>query len=205
MLAGPDTGQCQGMTRVATVVRGLWPDHNPLRRASDRAEAGIIAGLVVAFLAGAPLIALAVWHLAVSTAFTTTVAERAGWRPVPARLLAGAPQSYSYSVTVPVRWQAPGQPVRTGRISVPAGTRAGTTLTVWTARTGQLTHTPMSSFQAAFQADVTAAMAVPCWGILLLGAGFLSRRLLDARRLAAWDADWRTMGRRGPAGANPGP
>ncbi len=193
------------MTRVATVVRGLWPDHNPLRRASDRAEAGIVAGLIVAFLAGAPLIALGVWHLAVSTAFTATAAERAGWRPVPAQLLADAPQSYSYSVAVPVRWQAPGQPVRTGRISVPAGTRAGTTLTVWTGRAGQLTHTPMSSFQAVFQADVTAAMAVPCWGMLLLCAGFLSRRLLDARRLAAWDADWQAMGRRGPAGANPGP
>jgi len=58
---------------------------------------------------------------------------------------------------------------------------------------------------AAFQADVTAAMAVPCWGMLLLCAGFLSRRLLDVRLLAAWDADWQAMGRRGPAGANPGP
>ena len=42
-------------------------------------------------------------------------------------------------------------------------------------------------------------------GILLLCAGALSRRLLDARRLAAWDADWAAADRRGPAGANPGP
>jgi hypothetical protein len=205
MRAGLDTGQCQGMTRVAAAVRGLWPDHNPLRRASDRAEAGIITGLAVAFLVGAPLIALAVWHLTVSTAFTTTIAERAGWRPVPARLLADAPQSDGYVVAAPVRWQAPGDPVRTGLISVPAGARAGTTLTVWTGRAGQLAQTPMSPFQAAFQADVTAAMAVPGWGMLLLGAGVLSRRLLDARRLAAWDADWQAMDRRGSAGASPGP
>jgi len=52
------------MTRVAGVVRGLWPDRNPLRRSSDRAEAGIIAGLAAAFLLGAPLIAVAVWQLA---------------------------------------------------------------------------------------------------------------------------------------------
>jgi hypothetical protein len=41
--------------------------------------------------------------------------------------------------------------------------------------------------------------------MLLLGTGALSRRLLDARRLAAWDADWEAADRRGSAGANPGP
>ncbi len=48
-------------------------------------------------------------------------------------------------------------------------------------------------------------MAVPFWVILLLCAGALGRRLLDVRRLAAWDADWEAVDRRGPAGANPGP
>ncbi len=69
------------MTRVAGVVRGLWPDRNPLRRSSDRAEAGIIAGLAAAFLIGAPLIAVAVWQLALGSVFTTTDAEQ-GWHPV---------------------------------------------------------------------------------------------------------------------------
>ncbi len=101
MRARPDRGQRQGMTRVIAIVRGLWPDHNPLRRASDRAEAGIFAGLAVAFLLGAPLIAMVVWQLALTTAFTTRDAEHAGWRPVPARLLADAPQSYGYDVAVP--------------------------------------------------------------------------------------------------------
>ena len=43
---------------VARVTRGLWPDHNPLRRSSDRAEAGMLAALIIAFIVGAPLIAL---------------------------------------------------------------------------------------------------------------------------------------------------
>ena len=34
------------------VVRELWPDHNPLRRTIDRAEAVVVAGLAAAFLAG---------------------------------------------------------------------------------------------------------------------------------------------------------
>ncbi len=186
-------------------MRGLWPDHNPLRRSSDRAEAGIIAGLAVAFLLGAPLIAVAVWQLALGSTFTTTDAEHAGWHPVPARLLAGAPQSYGYDVTVPARWQAPDGTARTGRIPVRPGTRAGATVTVWAGRTGQLARTPASPFQAELQACVTAAMAVPCWAMFLLGAGVVSRRLLDGRRLAAWDAGWEAMDPRGPAGASPGP
>ncbi len=205
MPARPGRGHGRSMTRASRAVRGLWPDHNPLRRACDRAEAGIIAGLAVAFLAGGPLIALAVWQLALSTTYTTTDAEHAGWHPVRARLLAGAPPSYGYDVTVPARWQAPGGAERTGRIPVRPGTRAGATVTVWTGRTRLLGSTPTSPFQAALQAGVTAAIAVPCWGMVLLCAGILSRRVLDARRLAAWGAEWQAVDPRGPAGASPGP
>jgi hypothetical protein len=191
--------------RFTTIVRGLWPDRNPLRRASDRAEAGLIAGLAVAFLLGGPVIAVAIWHLAFTTVFTTTEAEHAGWHPVPARLLATAPESYGYDVTVPARWTAPGGASRSGRITVRPGARAGTTVTVWAGPSGVLAHTPMSHLQAALQSDATAALAVPCWGMFLLSAGIIGRRLLDVRRLAAWDDDWRAMDSRGPAGASPGP
>ena len=193
------------MTRVAAVVRGLWPDRNPLRRSSDRAEAGVVAGLALAFLLGAPLVAFTVWQLALATTFTTTDAVHAGWRPVPARLTACGPPVARLLATAPARWRAPGGAMVTGRVPVRPGTHAGATVTVWTGRAGRLAHTPASPFQAAFQAGVTAAMAVPCWGVVLLCAGLLSRRLLDARRLAAWDADWQAMDPRGPAGANPGP
>jgi hypothetical protein len=39
------------VTRPVRVVRGLWPDRDPLRRGLDRAEAAIMAGLAVVFLA----------------------------------------------------------------------------------------------------------------------------------------------------------
>jgi hypothetical protein len=193
------------MTRAGRVVRGLWPDHNPLRRTSDRAEAGILAGLVLAFLLGAPLIALAAWQLAMTTSFTTTNAERAGWRPVPAQLITGAPFSYGYDVMVAARWRAPDGAEQHGRIRVPPGTRAGTLVTVWAGHTGLLGRGPLTPSQTRIQATFSAAMAVPCWGVLLVCTGALSRRLLDARRLAAWDADWAAVDHRGQAGANPGP
>ncbi len=47
-------------------VRGLWPGRNPLRRTVNRVEAVVAAGLVVVFLAGAPLTAVAAGHAAYS-------------------------------------------------------------------------------------------------------------------------------------------
>ena len=116
--------------------------------------------------------------------------ERAGWRPVPAQLVTGAPFSYGYDVMVAARWRAPDGAEQHGRIRVPPGTRAGTVVTVWAGHTGLLTRGPLTPSQARIQATFTAAMAVPCWGMLLLCTGVLGRRLLDARRLAAWDTDW---------------
>ncbi len=41
------------------MMRRLWPDRNPLRRAADRAEAAVMAGLLAMFLVGVPLAAVA--------------------------------------------------------------------------------------------------------------------------------------------------
>ena len=55
-------------TRAASALRGLWPDRNPLRWTIDRIEAVVVGGLVVAFLAGAPLAAVADGHAAYGSA-----------------------------------------------------------------------------------------------------------------------------------------
>ena len=44
---------------LSRLVRGLWPDRNPLRRRCDRAEAAITAALLATFSAGVPIAALA--------------------------------------------------------------------------------------------------------------------------------------------------
>jgi len=75
-------------TRAARAVRGLWPDRNPLRRTVDWVEAIIAGGLVVAFLAGAPLAAIAAGHAVYSAASRTAHAQQATWRQVPAVLTA---------------------------------------------------------------------------------------------------------------------
>ena len=79
------------VVRAARAVRGLCPDRNPLRRTVDRVEALVAGGLVVAFLAGAPLAAVTAGHAVCSAGARTARAQQATWRQVPAVLLVTAP------------------------------------------------------------------------------------------------------------------
>jgi hypothetical protein len=62
----------------------------------------------------------------------------------------------------------------------------------------------MSPRQAVTQADLAAAVAVPIWVLALLSSGLLGHNMLEHRRLAGWEIDWRTSDLSGPAGASPG-
>ena len=189
---------------IVRMARGLWPDHNPLRRSSDRAEAGIVALLIGALLLGAPLIALITCRLTLTSTVTTTNAIHDGWRQVSAVLLTDEPDwTGGYGSPVPVRWQGPDGVPHTGQTLAAPGTRAGTRVTVWTDASGHFSDTPMSPRQAMTQADFAAGIAVLVWALILLSTGMISRDLLDRHRLAAWESDWRTSSLSGPAGASP--
>jgi hypothetical protein len=192
------------MGHVARALRGLWPDHNPLRRSSDRAEAGIVALLVAAFLIGAPLIALITWRLTFNSTFSTTNAAKEGWRQTSAVLLADAPDwTGSYASPVEISWAATGGARHTGQFLADPGARAGTRVTVWTDASGHLAKTPISPSQAVTQADLAAPTAVLLWALILQCAGMACHHVLDRRRLAAWEADWSTLNFSGPTGTSP--
>lgn len=163
-----------------------------------------MALLVAAFLIGAPLITLIAWRLTFTSTFSTTDAVQHGWRQTSAVLLADEPDwTGGYGSLVPVSWTAPDGVRHTGQFLAAPGARAGTRVTVWTDASGHLTEPPMSPRQTATQADLAAAIAVPVWALALLCAGMACRHVLDRRRLAAWEADWRTLNFSGPAGASP--
>ena len=187
------------MSRAARVARGLWPDRNPLRRSSDRAEAGLVALLVIAFLVGAPLIALIAWRLTLSATFTTVEARHVGWRQVPAVLLVDAPGAGAYNSPVPATWTAPDGAARSGLVYASPGARAGTTTPLWVNASGHQEKWPLTPTQATTQAGLIAGLTVPVWGMILLGAGALGHGLIDARRMTAWDTDLRTANLGGPA------
>lgn len=171
---------------------GLWPDRNPLRRRCDRVEAAILAGLVAAFVLGGSLAALTAGRWTYDTALRNEQAGRAARHQVAAVLLTTA-QGWSPAM-VQARWAAPGGVRRTGWVPVPAGSPAGSTVRVWIGPAGRPAEPPLRHSQIVGQAVMAAAAAVFAVAMLLGGAGLFARHVADRRRLAAWDAQWRTTG-----------
>lgn len=176
------------------LVRRLWPDRNPLRRAADRAEFAIALLLLVAFLAGTPLTALAAARWAAASGLHTEKAQ-AGWHQVPAVLLRDAPQAAG-SLFNPVpwpqvlaRWASPDGP-RTGKVDTRPGLKAGSIVIVWIDRSGTLTGPPVKALGLTDQVLVAAVGVPAALSLLLLAAWVYASLILDRRRMAAWHADW---------------
>jgi hypothetical protein len=177
------------------VVRGLWPDRNPLRRTLDRVEGVIVGGLAVAFLAGAPLTATATGHMADGIAARAAHTQQASCHQVPAVLLTSVPAGWwDYAPTVRASWQAPDGTRHTGAVPAPPDAKAGATVMVWIDAAGRLTERPLQPYQVRGQAVLAALLAPVALGLILLCAAQLAHAALTRRRLAAWEADWRATG-----------
>jgi hypothetical protein len=187
------------LTRLAWLVHRFRPDGNPLRRTADRAETAVLAGLLTAFLAGAPFVSLGADHWA-AAAGRHTERVQATWHRVPAVLLQDAPGSAdamfadSLEPQVRARWTAPDGSARFGRVPAGGGGRAGTTVMVWADSSGRVTGVPVQHAVLADEAVQAAVLASAALALLLLAAGRLARRGLDRQRLAAWQADWSATG-----------
>ncbi len=183
--------------RTAPLARRLGLDANPLRRGTDRAEAWIRIGLVLAFLIGAPLIAWGCGHWAASVAASAAQAQRAGQHRVPATLLRSLPGDSAHPHptevslgSVMARWTAPGGSVRTGYVEAPYGSRAGSTVQVWLDRSGKPAPPLLPRSQVEGWIFMMAVLAPVVLALLLLTvAGFLDR-ILERRRLADWEHAW---------------
>jgi hypothetical protein len=181
------------------VVNVLRPDHNPLRRPVDRLEAAVAVALVAVFLIAAPLVAFGVGRWSWDEGAATARAEQTAWHKVSAVVLQGVPRPQDdpygaiYLAQVPVRWIASGTS-HTGTVTTAAGVRTGATLTVWTGPHGQLTDAPLARAQIMHQAFFAALLAVLGFSLSLGVTAFVIRRILQRRRMDAWDAEWRATG-----------
>ncbi|MBR8639043.1 hypothetical protein KEF29_06170 [Streptomyces tuirus] len=184
--------------RDATRVR-LWRwRRNPLRRRSDRVEAWIVLLTCVLAVLGGAVAGL----VAAGAADGALAAQRARAQAVPAVLTERAPKSPqattdgsgSDTVWATVRWTTPGGSTQTGRTEVEPAAEAGTRVTVWTDRSGELVDAPLSPTESMFQAAVTGLLAGAGAGGAVWAAGRLARVRLDRRRLAEWDREWERVG-----------
>ncbi len=127
--------------RRAALARHLALDHNPLRRRAGRLQTCIMAGLLAAFLAGAPLAAAATGSWAHAGGLRQQHAQQS-WYQVPAVLVQAAPgqtafrHTSSLTVWVRARWTLAGGHARVGEVPAPPGSQAGSRLLVWADRSG---------------------------------------------------------------------
>jgi hypothetical protein len=143
-------GRPRGLTRLA---RAFGLDRNPLRRATDRAEAWIRAGLLAVFLIAGPMAALSAGHWAYHAGTTA----------------ARVPAAPAHRVKPAAFQQAPTitDPPRVGQGGRAGPRREGTGPS---ARTGEVLAAVMT----------LAAMALALLAVLRLALAFLSRRRLAA-------------------------
>jgi hypothetical protein len=175
-------------------VRGLRPDRNPLRRGTDRLEAGLLAGLFAAAGAAAPFAAHAVSQAAYLSAEHARQHQLATRYQVRAEVTAAADAAAGYSLAgyVPAEasWTSVGGVRRSGAIPARPGSEPGEIVPLWTSRSGYLVSPPLDLSAVAGTADAAAAGTVVAVAVGCLAAGGVTRQLLNRRRMTAWEADW---------------
>jgi len=187
------------MRRTERFVRRLGLDNNPLRRRTDRIAACLGAGLLIAFLAGAPLLTMATIHWA-RQAGTAEQRAQHNWHRIDAVLLRSAPAPAAFAsglyggTWVPARWTAPDGRPRTGGIDVTTGMAKGQTLPIWVDQAGLPTGPPLTHRAVVARTILAAALAPVVLAIVLGFLAGVGRWILDRRQLASWDAAWALVG-----------
>ncbi len=154
-------GRPRGSTRLA---RALGLDGNPLRRASDRAEAWIRVGLLGVFLIAGPMAALDAGEWAYHAGITAARTQAAPTHHVKAAAFQPA--------LAPTYLDRPDQ-----------GSPA------WAQSRGQSAASSARSGEVLAVIMTLALMALALLAVLRLTRAFLTRR-----RLAAWEAAWSRAG-----------
>jgi len=177
------------------VLRGLWPDRNPLRRTTDRVETCLLAGLFVAAAAAAPFAAQAASHAEYASALhaeQVQVASTYQVRAVLTQPAGGAINGYTVSALAPAQaaWTSVTGATQSGQVLAPDGSPKGSTVTVWTDAAGDLTSPPMQPSQVSDQSALAAVVAVVAVVLACLCGVVIARYAANKRRMAAWDADW---------------
>lgn len=178
---------------LVALRRRLALDGNPMRRRMDRYEIWLGALTVLVLLVAAP-------GVGAKSADARRAAQQAenqashAYR-VTAVINQDQARTYPGDMTGPqttrdARWTAPDGTPRHGAVSVPYGSSHQRKVTIWTDAHGNLQPRPRTPAQIDANASLFGAFAgigVVLCGMVIVWAG---HRLLDRRRLAAWDTQW---------------
>lgn len=179
--------------------RRLGFDHNQLRRRSDVIEAWILPAAIALFLALSPLLTVAVSAWVHDEYAAAQQAERS-WHRVTAVLLHAVPgplmSDYGANTWVtwtPARWTENGS-THVGQVPADAGSSAGSTVSVWLDRAGNVEAPPLTPGQVRDRVVLAAIIVITSFAALLTVLALIGRHVLDRRRLAGWGTAWLSVG-----------
>lgn len=192
-----------GPTRWTRYARWLALDRNPLRRPADRLEAALRLVILIVILAGVPLASIGVGRAVDHAGIRTARAEQAADHQVRAVLTQaapahGSPDPYSGEpiTWVAARWVAADGTIHQGQVVAAAAAKKGSTVVLWTNSSGAATDPPESHGDIVSNVFIATTSTTLALIFVLAALQALGRRLLDRRRMKAWDAEWRTTGPR---------
>jgi hypothetical protein len=181
------------LTRLSWTLQGRG---NPLRRPVDRREGRTIAGLLTMFLVAGPLAGVISGQLAYRAEVRQMQAEQS-WRKVTATLLQNASDATgvgsNWDPSVMARWRAPDGQQKTGVLPVDSSATAGQHVTIWVDGQGTLTASQMRMFNVVANAVAIGIGSPFALAVILLLAGCTMRLVLNRRRLAGWEYEWRMI------------
>jgi hypothetical protein len=181
------------------VRRRLGFDHNQLRRRSDMIEAWILPAAIALFLALCPLLVggASAW---VHDEYVAAQQAERSWHRVTAVLLQAVPGplmsdngANTWVTWTPARWTENGS-THVGQVPADAGSIAGSTVSVWLDRAGNVEVPPLASGQVRDRVALAAVIVITAFAAFLSTLALIGRRLLDRRRLASWGTAWLSVG-----------
>jgi hypothetical protein len=181
------------------LIRRFGCDGNPLRRRSDRIAAWLAPAVVAVFLGLCPVVAgvTGMWMRADNAAVQRAALSWDKVKGVLAQAAPGPLEPYhggnTWTEPEPARWTFDGRR-QSGVVPAPAGSPAGSTVIVNLNKAGQVQAPPLSAAQLRDRIDTGAFVAMVVIGGLLLALTGLTRRYLDKRRIADWEAEWLSVG-----------
>ena len=188
--------KARGATRRVSRLARLLTGRNPLRRPVDRIEGAVLVALSAAFLAAIAFACIVGTHT-----YQTQRAATAGLRPAAAVLLQDGPTADRLGRIgqTEARWFLPGGGEQSGVLTTAtapeiAGAVAGDRISVWLNRSGQPVASPADQTVIIIYALTAGLVAAALAGLALLLAYALCRRILDRRRLVAWESAWNRTG-----------
>lgn len=185
-----------GMTNptIHVRVRRLVPwAPNPLMRASDRLEA-MFAGAAVCFAVFALPLSVAAGTATHDSMVERAIRDETSKHAVTAMVVTDATPSYDRTLmsSATVRWTAAGAS-HTTSMTIRPDAKTGDSLDIWVDAAGEQVPPPKTRADATKEA---VSIGVLTW-FGLAGGGFAAAGvlhvLLDRRRLADWDREWREI------------